>query len=100
VERRTREIGIRVALGAGREGIIVLMLRETLTTVGIGTAIGGLAAVACAPLVKGLVFGVAPTSPGTIVAAAVALASAATAAAVVPAYRASRIDPAAALRRE
>jgi predicted permease len=100
VEGRTHEIGIRVALGAGRERIIALMLRETLTTVSIGMAIGGLAAVAGAPVVKGVLFGVAPTSPGTLVAAAVALASAATAAAVVPAWRASRIDPAVALRRE
>jgi ABC-type antimicrobial peptide transport system permease subunit len=100
VERRTREIGIRVALGAGRGRIVALMLRETLTTVAVGLAIGGVAAVAGAPLAKSLSFGLAPNSPGTIVAAAVALASAATAAAVVPACRASRIDPAVALRRE
>ena len=100
VERRTREIGIRVALGAGRGRIVALMLRETLTTVAVGLAIGGVAAVAGAPLAKSLLFGLAPNSPGTIVAAAVALASAATAAAVVPACRASRIDPAVALRRE
>jgi predicted permease len=100
VERRTREIGIRVALGAGRVGIVVLMLRETLTTVIVGIAIGGFAVVACRPLARGLVFGVAPTSAGAIFAAAAALAFAATAAAVVPARHASGIDPATALRCE
>ncbi len=100
VERRTREIGIRVALGAGRAMIVALMLRETLTTVAVGLAIGGLAAVALAPLAKSFLFGLAPTSPGAVVAVAVALASAATMAAAVPACRASRIDPAGALRRE
>jgi len=100
VERRTREIGVRVALGAGRARIVALMLRETLTTVTVGLAIGSLAAVAGAPLAKSLLFGLAPTSPGAIVAAAVALASAAATAALVPACRASRIDAAVALRRE
>jgi predicted permease len=100
VERRTREIGIRVALGARRRRVVALVLRETLATVAVGLAAGGLAAVACAPLVKGILFGVAATSPVTIVAAAAALALAATAAAGIPAWRASRIDPAAALRRE
>jgi ABC-type antimicrobial peptide transport system permease subunit len=76
------------------------MLRETLATVAVGLAIGVPAAVSVAPLARSFLFGLAPTSPGTIVTAAVALASAATAAAVVPACRASRIDPAVALRRE
>ena len=100
VERRTREIGVRVALGASRTRIIALMLRETLTTVAVGLAIGVPAAVAVAPLAKSFLFGLAPTSSGAMAAAAVALASAATTAAVVPAWRARRIDPAVALRRE
>ncbi len=100
VERRTREIGIHATLGASRRRIAMLVLRETLATVGVGLAIGSLAARIGAPLLRGLVYGLEPTDLGSMAAAAAALASAALAAAVVPALRASRIDPAAALRCE
>jgi ABC-type antimicrobial peptide transport system permease subunit len=101
VERRTREIGIRVALGAGRRGIVALVLRETLGTVAVGLGIGGVAAFVWLPSVaRGLLFGVAPTSPGAMAAAAAALAAVSTLATVIPARRASRIDPALALRSE
>jgi putative ABC transport system permease protein len=100
VERRTREIGIRVALGASRRGIVALMLQETLATVAVGLAVGGLAVWICAPLAQGLVYGVAPRGFGSMVMAASALVSAAIAAAMIPGRRASRIDPASALRSE
>ena len=100
VERRTREIGIRAALGASRRSITAVMLRETLPSVAVGFAIGGVAARIGAPLARGLVYGVAPGGFGSTAAAAAALASAVFAAVVIPARRASRIDPASALRTE
>jgi predicted permease len=100
VERRTREIGIRAALGATGRGIMTLMLRETLPTVVGGLAIGALAARICAPLARGFLFGLAAPGLGSTAVAAAAFASAAAAAALVPARRASRIDAAVALRSD
>lgn len=101
VERRTRQIGIRAALGAGRRQIVTLIVRETLGTVAVGLGIGGaVATVWLPPVVHGLLFGVEAVSPGSTGAAAAALAAASAGAALIPARRASQIDPAAALRSE
>jgi predicted permease len=100
VQRRRREIGIRLALGAARDKVVALMLKETLVTVGAGAALGLPVAVFCASFLRSLLFGVAPTDIGVIVTAVATLVGAAALATFVPARRASRVDPAAALRCE
>jgi predicted permease len=100
VARRTREIGIRSALGASRASILGRVLTESLACVGVGVAIGVPASVLLTRSVAALLFGVTPTDPVTVLTAILTLASVATAAALVPALRASAIDPVIALRTE
>ncbi len=94
VRRRTRELGTRVALGASRADIIRLVMREggviTITGVIVGLAAGLLAARS----LSAVLFGVPPSDPWSIVAAAIVLCLTAIGACVVPARRASRVDPA------
>ena len=96
--RRTREIGIRVALGARPSQVVSLALGETLAPILGGLAVGCGVALALARLAASLLYGVGPGDPITFVAAAVALGVIALAAAWLPARRASRIDPAVVLR--
>jgi predicted permease len=96
--RRTREIGIRVALGARPSQVVSLALRETLAPILCGLAVGCGVAFALARLAASLLYGVGPGDPITFVAAPVALGVIALAAAWLPARRASRIDPAVVLR--
>jgi putative ABC transport system permease protein len=98
--RRTREIGIRVALGARPSQVVSLALRETLAPILGGLAVGCGVALALARLAASLLYGVGPGDPITFVAAPVALGLIALAAAWLPARRASRIDPAVVLRNE
>lgn len=100
VTRRTREIGIRVALGAPRRSILSLVAgRATLlTAAGIGA--GVLAALGLARGLGGLLFGVAPTDPASLAASALIVLSVAALASLVPAWRAARLDPLVALREE
>jgi predicted permease len=100
VIRRTKEIGIRLALGARPGAVRRQVLRETLGLVGVGIALGVPAAAAGGRLVAGLLFGLSPQDPATLGTAAVVMTLVAVLAADLPARRASAVDPMAALRRE
>jgi len=100
VARRTREIGIRMALGAGRGTVVWLVMREVLRLAAIGVAVGVPSAWALTRLVETQLFGIKPADPGTMVLAAVGIASVATLAGYLPARRATGIDPMRALRWE
>ena len=100
VARRTGEIGIRMALGAQRRRIIAMVLRESCALTAAGLLIGYGAAHFTASLVASFLYGIQPNDPLAVTAAIAILLSAALAAGYVPAWRASRIDPAVALRNE
>src|SRR5262245_55273525 len=100
VARRTNEIGIRMALGAERGDVLRLMMREGLTPVLIGLAIGLPAALAGARLTTSLLFGLTPADPLTITVATMLLLAVAALAGYLPARKASRVDPMIALRCE
>ncbi|HXA03225.1 MAG TPA: ABC transporter permease, partial [Bryobacteraceae bacterium] len=100
VARRTREIGLRLALGAGRTQIQWLVMRETLVLIGVGAALGIPAALAATRLTQSLLFGIAPNDPATLAGAALFMGAIALVAGVLPAYRATHVDPVTALRCE
>ncbi len=100
VARRQSEIGIRMALGASRGNVLGMVLRQAMTPVVIGLGIGVVAAMWIARLVASLLFGISPHDPAAFAAASIALAGAALAACMVPARRATRINPIDALRNE
>jgi putative ABC transport system permease protein len=100
VARRTKEIGIRVALGAQRPRVIAMVLGGAARPVLIGVLLGLPASWAVSRWVQTMLFGLNPSDPGTIGRAILVLMTAALAAADLPARRASRVDPMAALRHE
>ena len=100
VTNRTREIGIRLALGATRGTAVWLVMRDALVMVGSGTAIALLAGWGVARIISEQLFGVAPIHPPTIVLATVLLAFVALAAAILPAWRASSVSPTQAMYTE
>jgi ABC-type antimicrobial peptide transport system permease subunit len=100
VAQRTREFGIRVALGAGVRDIIGMVLGKGLQLAGIGLAIGIAGALALTRLMSTLLFEVKPTDPAVFLMVAAALAVVAAIASLIPSLRAVRIRPAAALRHE
>jgi predicted permease len=100
VALRTREIGIRMALGAERRDVLWLMLRDALRLALIGIALGIPAALAASRLVSSQLFGISAADPGVIGLATLILLAVAAAASYLPARRASRVDPLVALREE
>ncbi len=98
VTQRTQEIGIRMALGASAGDLQAGIILETLRLAALGMMVGATAAWLLARLLRGLLFGVTATDPVTFLGMLAALAVVAAIAGYVPAYRASRIDPAVALR--
>ena len=100
VTQRTQEIGIRMALGARRGNVLGMVLRQAMTLAGIGIALGAGGAWLLTRLMQTLLFNVKPSDPATFIAVAVLLALVAAVAAMVPGLRATRVDPAIALRSE
>jgi putative ABC transport system permease protein len=100
VSQRTQEIGIRVALGADNRRVLRLVVGHAAALTGLGLVLGLTGALGLSSVIAGLLFQVSPTDPPTLVAGVVLLSLVALLAAVVPARRAARVDPAVALRAE
>jgi ABC-type antimicrobial peptide transport system permease subunit len=100
VARRTREIGIRMALGAGRAGVIWMVMREVLILMALGLAISVPLVRGTAKLVSSFLFEMTPNDPRAIALALATLILASLAASFAPARRATRIEPTTALRQE
>jgi putative ABC transport system permease protein len=100
VTQRTQEVGVRMALGARPGDVIRLILKQGLTLTLIGVGAGALGAIAAARAMSGLLYGVTATDPATFVAISLLLAIVAMLACYLPARRAARVEPMAALRRE
>jgi ABC-type antimicrobial peptide transport system permease subunit len=100
VTERRREIGIRVALGARPDRVMLDVIRDGLSVTLAGVGAGLIAALAAVQLVKSLLFGITPYDPVTLIAAPVSLLLVATAASALPAARAARVDPMEALRAD
>ncbi|MGD0668143.1 MAG: ABC transporter permease [Bryobacteraceae bacterium] len=100
VSQRTREIGVRIALGAEPRSVYRLILTEAARVVGVGTVLGAAGALGAARLIRGLLFGVSPWDGPTLAMAITVLGLAAGVASFIPARRAASIDPVEALRAE
>jgi ABC-type antimicrobial peptide transport system permease subunit len=100
VAQRTREIGVRMALGARESTVATMVVRESLGVVGIGLAIGIVGALALTRVLASLLFDISPTDPLTFVAVTLGLGAVAVAASYLPARRASSVDPIVALRSD
>ena len=98
VRARTREIGVRVAMGATPRTVVALVLKQAMVWTVTGIAVGLALALATARVLGSLLYGVSPTDPLTYASVILLLGGAAAAAAVIPALRASRLDPLVALR--
>jgi putative ABC transport system permease protein len=100
VTQRTREIGIRIALGSPRSRIYGLIIRRAMMMVGLGIFTGVALAIGCGPIIRHFVYGVAPYDPATIISVVALLTAIAILACFVPARRAALVDPIQALRTE
>ena len=100
VNQRTREMGVRIALGAGRGNVLRMILNQGFRLALIGVGLGLAASFALTRLMAGLLFGVKPSDPQTLILVTAALLAVALAACWIPAARAARIDPVVALRHE
>ncbi|HEX3160361.1 MAG TPA: ABC transporter permease [Gemmatimonadaceae bacterium] len=100
VAQRTRELGVRMALGARRRDVLAMVVRQGMGLVLLGVGIGVVGALALARLIASQLYAVRPTDPVTFLAVAVLLAGIALVATLVPALRATRLDPVVALRQD
>src|SRR4029453_10080035 len=100
VALRTREIGTRMALGAQRRDVLMLIVRQGMTLAIFGIGLGCLAALGITRVLTSLLFGVTPTDPMTFIAAPSLLTLVALIACCLPAHRATKVDPITALRHE
>jgi len=100
VARRTKEIGVRMALGAARGSVVWMVMKEVLLLLGIGLAVGVPSAIALGRLVSSQLYGIEANDPRVATAAVLLLGAIAAFAGVIPGRRASRIDPLVALRYE
>jgi putative ABC transport system permease protein len=98
VGRRTREMGLRIALGARPGAVLAMVVKQGLSLALFGVALGIAGALAATRVLGKLLYGIAPGDPATFAGAAVLLTAVAAAACYLPAKRASRADPMAALR--
>jgi putative ABC transport system permease protein len=100
VSERTRDIGVRIALGASRTSILQMVLRQGLGLAVAGATVGLLGALVVSHLMAGLLYGVSPNDPLTFVGVTLVLTAVALMACYIPARRAMRVDPIVALRYE
>jgi putative ABC transport system permease protein len=100
VSRRTQEIGVRLALGARPRTLVAMILRQGLALAAIGLAVGGPIAWMLSRVLRSLLFDVQPGDPLAFAGAAALMGGVALLASGIPAWRASRVEPIAALRRE
>ena len=100
VTQRTRELGLRIAIGAQQRDVVAMVLRESLVVVAVGMAVGVAAALLATRALSGLLFGISPLDPVTWTAVTCLLFGVAFLASYVPARRATRVDPMIALRAE
>ena len=98
--QRTREIGIRMAFGAGRRDVLKVIVAEAMTLILAGEVVGLLSSLALTRLMESLLFGISTTDPLTFVVIALVLAAIPLVACYIPARRATRVDPMVALRYE
>lgn len=99
-QQRTREVGIRMALGARRPAVLGLVLRQSVVPVGAGLGAGLVAALILPRALGSMLFGVTPTDPATLLAVSVGISAVALLASLLPARRATRVDPVTVLRSE
>jgi putative ABC transport system permease protein len=100
VTQRTREIGVRIALGARPASVLHLVVGHSLRLSSIGVALGVLGALMIGPAIESQLYGVKPRDPATLVVVALSLLVIAILASYIPARRATRVDPLTALRAE
>lgn len=100
VAQRRREIGVRMALGAARSRVLVLVMKQGLLLTSIGVLVGLAGAFSLSRLIASVLYDVAPTDPAAMAAVIMTITLAGAVASALPAWRASRLDPNTALREE
>ena len=100
VARRTQEIGIRLAIGADRTQVMLMILRQGMTLAGAGIAVGVVAAFLMSRVMQSVLYQVRPGDPGTFVVVPLVLVVVALLASALPAFKATRVNPLVALRSE